>query len=72
MRFIAYELAAVLLVNPVLIADAHFRWEIEATRTTYEQMALLRQANEVVVDFKYFHEPFSECLCIAGVKFTVV
>ena len=68
-RWCAYVLAVILLVNGVLVTIAHFRWEIEATRTTNEQMALLRQNSEVDVDFQYFYEPFSERLRAAGVTF---
>jgi hypothetical protein len=71
-RWTAYVLTAILLVNAVLVGVAHFRWEREATRTTYEQMALLRQNGEVDVDFQYFREPFGERLRAAGVTFRAV
>jgi hypothetical protein len=71
-RWTAWGLAALLLVNAVLVAFAHFRWECEATRTTYEQMALLRQKGEVEVNFPYFREPFGERLHAAGVSFRAV
>jgi hypothetical protein len=65
----AWALAVILLTNAVLVAAAHFRWEIEATRTTHQQLAFLRQRGEVVVDFQYFREPFGERLRAAGVTF---
>jgi hypothetical protein len=68
----AYGLAAILLVNITLVTIAHFQWEIQATHTTYEQMALLRQSGEVEIDFQYFHEPFGERLHNAGVTFRAV
>jgi hypothetical protein len=68
-RWTAWGLAALLLINAVLVGVAHFQWEIEATRTTYEQMALLRQKGEVKIDFQYFREPFGERLRAAGVTF---
>jgi hypothetical protein len=68
----AYVLTTILLVNAVLVGVAHFQWEIEATHTTYEQMALLRQKGEVEVDFQYFREPFGERLRTAGVTFRAV
>jgi hypothetical protein len=71
-RWTAYVLTAILFVNTALIAVAHFRWEIEATQTTYEQMALLRQYGEVEVDFQYFREPFGERLRAGGVTFRAV
>jgi len=71
-RWIAWGLAALLLVNAPLVALAHFQWELEATRTTYEQMALLRQKGEVEVNFRYFREPFGERLRAAGVSFRAV
>jgi len=68
-RWTAWGLAALLLINAVLVGVAHFKWEIEATHTTYEQMALLRQKGEIKVDFQYFREPFGERLRAAGVTF---
>ena len=71
-RWAACGLATILLVDAILITAAHFRWEIEATRTTNEQMVLLHQAKEVEVDLQYFGEPFSERLHEAGVTFHAV
>lgn len=69
---IAYSLAAILLLNTALIAMVHFKWEVDATRTTYEQMAYLRQKKEIEVDLQYFIEPFSERLHNGGVNFRAV
>jgi hypothetical protein len=71
-RWAAWGLAALLLINAVLVGAAHFRWEMEATRTTHEQMALLRQKGEIEVNFQYFREPFGERLRAAGVTFRAV
>jgi hypothetical protein len=71
-RWTAWGLAALLLINAVLVGVAHFRWEIEATRTTYAQMDLLRQKGEVEIDFQYFREPFGERLRAGGVTFRAV
>ena len=68
-RWAAWGLAALLLVNAALVEAVHFRWEIQATRTTHEQLARLRNQGEVQVDFQYFREPFSERLRAAGVTF---
>ncbi len=68
-RWSAWFLAVILLVNAVLVGAAHFCWEIEATRTTHQQMALLRQKGDIEVDFQYFREPFGERLRAAGVTF---
>jgi hypothetical protein len=65
----AWGLAALLLVDATLVGVAHFRWEVNATRTTSQQVALLRQKGEVEVDFQYFGEPFGERLRAAGVAF---
>jgi hypothetical protein len=62
-------LVAILLINGILIAAVHFRWEADATRTTNEQLSLLRQSGDVEIDFQYFREPFSERLQRAGVTF---
>ena len=71
-RLAAFTLALILLINGILVAAAHFRWEMEATQTTYNQMVLLREIGEVDVDFQYFGEPFSERLRAAGVTFRAV
>ncbi len=71
-RTLAWILAALLLVNVLPIAIVHYRWEMEATRTTNKQMAWLRDKNNVEVDFRYFGEPFGERLKTAGVRFTPV
>jgi hypothetical protein len=64
-------LASILFVNAVLITIVHFQWEFEATKTTNEQLSLLKEFNDVQVDFQYFREPFSERLHNAGVTFHI-
>jgi hypothetical protein len=64
-------LTAILLINAILIAVVHFSWEIDATKTTHEQLSMLRQSGDVGVDFQYFREPFSERLRNAGVTFHI-
>ncbi len=71
-RWASWTLAAILLINGALIAVAHFQWEVEATRTTYEQLAMLRQKSDIQVQLAYFAEPYSERLRTAGVKFQPV
>ncbi len=71
-RWLTWTLLVLLLVNVIPIAVVHFRWEADATRTTHEQMLLLREKNNIEVDFQYFGEPFSERLKNAGVRFTPV
>jgi hypothetical protein len=71
-RCAAWGLAALLLINATLLACAHFRWEISATRTLRQQMAFLRAQDSVEVDFAYFRESFGERLHAAGVKFRAV
>lgn len=68
-RWAAWGLAALLLVDAALVGLAHFRWEVHATRTTSEQMALLRQKGEVEINLQYFGEPFGERLRAGGVAF---
>jgi hypothetical protein len=65
-------LVAILLINAVLIAVVHFRWEAKATQTTNEQLSMLRQSGDVEIDFQYFREPFGERLRKAGVTFHAV
>jgi hypothetical protein len=68
-RWVAWSLAALLLVNAVAVEARHYVWEWQATRTTYQQIALLRQKGEVEIDFQYFLEPYEERLRAAGVAF---
>ncbi len=62
-------LAAILLINALLVAAVHLHWEAGATHTTNEQLAMLRQSGEVDIDFQYFGEPFGERLKNAGITF---
>jgi hypothetical protein len=71
-RWASWGLAAILLINGALIVVAHFQWEVEATRKTTEQMAMLRQKSDVQVNLAYFAEPYGERLRVAGVKFQIV
>jgi hypothetical protein len=71
-RWASWGLAAILLINGVLIVVAHFQWEVEATHKTTEQIALLRQKSDVQINLAYFAEPYGERLRAAGVKFQAV
>ena len=68
-RWASWGLAALLLVNAALVEAVHFRWEVQATRATYDQMAMLRRAGVVEIDLQYFLEPYGERLRAAGVAF---
>ncbi|MGD0516064.1 MAG: hypothetical protein ABSA26_00890, partial [Thermoguttaceae bacterium] len=39
------------------------------TRTTYEQLAFLKDKGDVEIDFAFFREPYSERLKAGGVTF---
>jgi len=56
-------------VNAVAVEARHLVWEWQATRTTYDQMAFLRQKGEVEIDLQYFLEPYAQRLRAAGVVF---
>jgi hypothetical protein len=71
-RWASWGLAAILLINGTLITVAHFQWEIEATRKTHEQLAILCQKSDVRVSLAYFAEPYGERLRAAGVQFQAV
>jgi hypothetical protein len=68
-RWAAGGLAAILLINVILVAVVHFYWEIIVTRTTYEQLAFLKDKGDVEIDFAFFREPYSERLKAGGVTF---
>jgi hypothetical protein len=65
-------LAALMLLNALLVASVHLRWEVEATRTLGRQFAQLRLQPGVEVDLQMFREPFAERLRAAGVTFHAV
>ncbi len=71
-RWIAWVLAILLAVNVVPIAIVHYRWEVDATRTTQDQVEMLRGKKNIEVDFQYFAEPFGERLKSHGVMFVPV
>ena len=70
--WLARILAAILLINAILISVVHFSWEIDATQTTNAQLSMLKQSGDVAIDFQYFREPFGERLHNAGVTFHAV
>ena len=69
LRWSAWGLTVLLLVNALGIEARHLVWEREATRTTYEQMAMMRVQGDVEIDFQYFLEPYQERLRAGGVAF---
>jgi len=71
-RSLAWLLAVVLIVDLVPIVAVHFDWEVNATRTTNEQLRMLRGKNGIEADLQYFGEPFGERMKNAGVVFTPV
>ena len=68
-RWAGWTLAALLLVNAILVGGVHLGWEIYATRTTHQQLELLRGKGEIEVDLQYFVEPYGERLRAGGVAF---
>lgn len=71
-RTLTYILTFILLLNLIPIFIVHYKWEIYATNTTNKQLSMLKQQNNVEVDFQYFGEPFGERLKAGGVKFIPV
>jgi hypothetical protein len=71
-RVLAWTLMALLFIDLVPIAAVHFGWEVHATRTTHEQMQMLRGKEGIEADMQYFGEPFGERMKNAGVVFTRV
>lgn len=68
-KFAGYVLIVVMLVNMIPIYFVHFKWETEATRQTNEQIRMLKNYDNITVDFQYFGEPFGERLKAAGISF---
>lgn len=71
-RTLAWLLAIVILVDLLPIAAVHFGWEVQATRTTHQQLEMLRGKEGIEADMQYFGEPFGERMKHAGVTFTAV
>jgi hypothetical protein len=69
LRWTARAVTALLLVNAALIAFVHLRWEVATTRALGAQLAELRDAGPLEVDFQYFYEADSRRLRMAGVDF---
>lgn len=65
-------LLLLLVINTLPIAMVHFGWEYEATKTTREQLELLKTKRDIRVDFQFFGEPFGERLRAAGIQFRPV
>jgi hypothetical protein len=72
LRWIARVMVALLLVNAVLIALVHLRWELAMSRSLRTQLAELRELGPLEVDFEYFYEPDRRRLEKAGVDFVAV
>ena len=68
-RWTAAGLAALLMVNALLVAFVHLRWEAQSTRAVAAQIAFLRRKSDVEVNIPWFHEPVAERLRAAGVTF---
>lgn len=64
-----WAIAALLLLNALVVAVVHANWEIKSTRTLKEQMAQLSSKGTYEFDFEWFGEPFSERLKTADVSF---
>jgi hypothetical protein len=69
LRWTARAVTALLLVNAVLIAFVHLRWELKTTRALGAQLAELRDGGPLEVDFQFFYEPDSRRLRHAGIDF---
>jgi hypothetical protein len=72
LRTLAWVLVCILVINVVPIAAVHFQWEVAATRTTHEQLQMLKGKTDIKADMQYFGEPFGERMKAAGVAFTPV
>jgi hypothetical protein len=65
----AWVVSVLLLLNALLVAGVHARWEMASTRTLNQQMASLVGNGTYEFDFDWFGEPFSERLKAVGVSF---
>lgn len=69
-RSIKYILTIILMLNIIPIFAVHYKWEVDATNTTNKQLNMLKQYDNVEIDFQYFEEPFGERLKAGGIRFT--
>jgi hypothetical protein len=68
-RAAAMLIAVLIGANLALVAGAHFRWEIAATRAERAQFAVLQAQPFVEVNLQFFSEPFAARLRTAGISF---
>lgn len=69
LRFGSCTLIGLLIINLVPIYYVHYKWEVEATIKTNQQIEELKKYDNVEIDFQYFGEPFGERLKAGGVNF---
>ncbi len=69
-RRVAAVIGVVLLVDALLVAAVHMRWEWRSTRALHQQLADLREAGPMRIDLGYFDVPVAERFRTAGVSFT--
>lgn len=69
---LTWAFVALILVNALIVAIVHTRWEIISTRTLNQQLSQLSQGTEIEIDFQYFDFPFGRRLRNNGVSFQAV
>jgi hypothetical protein len=69
----AWGLAAVLVVNALIVATVRVHWEVTATRTLDRQLTELHgSAREIDIDLQWFGEPVGKRLTTWGIPYHAV
>lgn len=69
LRRAAILIAALLLMDTLMVTAVHMRWEWRSTQALRQQLLDLRQAGAMSVDLAYFDVPVAERLRASGVVF---
>ncbi len=70
---IAWALAAVLLVNGLIVAAVRMNWEVKATRTLHQQLVEMKSSGkEIEADLQWFAEPVGKRLKTWGISYRTV
>jgi hypothetical protein len=67
---LAWILCGILVINPLIPAAVHLRWEIKATKTLRRQLIELRDAGQKIeVSLQWFGEPVEERFKTWGIPY---
>jgi hypothetical protein len=70
---VAWGLAAILMVNALIVATVRVHWEVTATRALHRQLVEIKESGkEIEIDLQWFGEPVGKRLKTWGIPFQAV